>query len=296
VLYLRCMHENEAQLLNTLETVTKQMAVTRCSRDLCYLWANQAYADWIRRPLNEVVGRPILEVLGKDAFEALLPHFNRVLTGETVRYEQETDFQGIGPRWISAIYTPTHAANAIVNGWVARYRPFRDGVRATAYIESGVCRLVSRNLKTLQFNSLRASLAAIAVPNAVLDGEIIVLDRGGVSQFNALLTDKDRNVAVFYAFDLLWLNGNDFRRTPLVERKTRLSEFVRASRCPRLLYAQHIDGAGKEFFREICPRDLEGVVAKRKMGLYREDRPDWVKIKNRKYSQAEGRHEMLTKR
>jgi len=59
-----------------------------------------------------------------------------------------------------------------------------------------------------------------------------------------------------------------------------------------LLYAQHIDGAGKQFFDEICRRDLEGVVGKRKNGLYREDRPDWVKIKNSSYSQAEERQEL----
>ena len=115
------MDENEAQALDTLETVTKQMAaaVTRCSRDFRYLWANQTYANWIQRPLNEIIERPILEVLGKDAFEALLPHFKRVLTGKTVRYEQETNFQGIGPRRISAVYTPTFDANGATNGWVA---------------------------------------------------------------------------------------------------------------------------------------------------------------------------------
>jgi bifunctional non-homologous end joining protein LigD len=172
----------------------------------------------------------------------------------------------------------------------------QDGFRATAYIDQGECRLVSSNRKSLPFKSLCASLAAVTVPNAILDGEIIVLDNKGVSQFNALLTGKGRDMALFYAFDLLWLNSNDFRRTPLVERKAMLSEFVRRSRCPRLVYAQHIDGAGKQFFREICARDLEGVVGKRKNGLYRDDRPDWIKIKNRAYSQADGRHESLTQR
>jgi bifunctional non-homologous end joining protein LigD len=123
-----------------------------------------------------------------------------------------------------------------------------------------------------------------------------VLDRNGVSRFNPLLIEKGRDVAVFYAFDLIWYNGDDLRHIPLIERKTRLSELVREGGCSRLLYAQHIEGVGKQFFNEICELDLEGVVAKRKMGLYREDRPDWVKIKNRGYTQAEGRHELLTKR
>src|SRR6516225_10680554 len=91
------MNEKDAQLLDTLEAVTKQMAVgvTRCSRDFRYLWANQAYANWIQHPLNEIVERPILEVLGRNAFEALLPYFNQVLSGQTVRYEQETNSQGV---------------------------------------------------------------------------------------------------------------------------------------------------------------------------------------------------------
>ena len=115
------MNENEAQLLHTLETATKHIAaaVTRCSRELRFLWTNQAYVDWIQQPLNEIADRPILEVLGKEAFEALLPHFNRVLTGETVRYEQEADFRGIGARWIWAVYTPTFDADGTTNGWMA---------------------------------------------------------------------------------------------------------------------------------------------------------------------------------
>jgi PAS domain S-box-containing protein len=115
------MNETEGQLLDTLEAVTEQMAVavTRCSRDFRYQWANQAYANWIQRPQNEIVGHPILEVLGRTAFEELLPYFNRVLAGETVRYEKETNFRGIGPRWTSAAYSPTLDANGATNGWVA---------------------------------------------------------------------------------------------------------------------------------------------------------------------------------
>ena len=121
----------------------------------------------------------------------------------------------------------------------------------------------------------------------------------GASHFekalNWLLSGRRANQAVLYVFDLLWINDVDLRRTPLVKRKARLCELVRKSCCPRLLYAQHVEGGGKELFNEICRCGLEGIVAKRKMGVYREDRPDWLKIKNRTYSQAEGRHELLTR-
>jgi ATP-dependent DNA ligase len=75
----------------------------------------------------------------------------------------------------------------------------------------------------------------------------------------------------------------------------RLARLVRAAKCSRLFYAQHIEQHGKGFFAEICSRDLEGIVAKRKSGIYKDDAPGWLKLKNPTYSQAEGRHELLTR-
>jgi len=104
-----------------LELVTQGMAlaVTRCSRDFRYLWANQGYAQWLERPLDEIMGRPIWDVLGKEAFESLRHHFERVLAGDKVNYEAEIKFQGIGKRWISAAYSPTFDSLGVANGWVA---------------------------------------------------------------------------------------------------------------------------------------------------------------------------------
>jgi len=168
-----------------------------------------------------------------------------------------------------------------------------DGFRAIAYLQNGESRLVSRNQRNLGFEALKRSLAKLPVENAILDGEIICVDAKGVSQFNQLLSRKGE--PVFYAFDLLWLDGEDLRQMPLVERKKRLARLVRAAKCPRLLYAQRIEQHGKGFFAEICARDLEGIVAKRKLGIYKDDAPAWLKLKNPTYSQAEGRHELLTR-
>ena len=104
-----------------LDLVTSHaaVAVTRCSRDLKYLWANPGYAEWLQRPLSQIVGQPIEDVLGPDAFEALRPHFERVLEGEKVIYEQEVVIRGIGRRWVSAKYTPTPDRTGRPDGWVA---------------------------------------------------------------------------------------------------------------------------------------------------------------------------------
>jgi bifunctional non-homologous end joining protein LigD len=89
-------------------------------------------------------------------------------------------------------------------------------------------------------------------------------------------------------------DGEDLRQRPLIEREKRLARLVRAAKCPRLLYAQHVEQHGRAFFAEICARDLEGIVAKRRLGIYKDDGDSWLKVKNRTYSQAEGRHELLT--
>ena len=166
-----------------------------------------------------------------------------------------------------------------------------DGFRAMVYIRDRECKLISRNLKNLPFQSLKSALAKLPVQSAILDGEIVCLDKNGVSQFYQLLSGKGE--PIFYAFDLLWLDGEDLRNQPLIERKKRLARLVKSSGCKRLLYAQHIEREGKRFFAEICSRDLEGIVAKRRLSIYKDDGTGWLKIKNPAYSQAEGRQELF---
>jgi bifunctional non-homologous end joining protein LigD len=124
-----------------------------------------------------------------------------------------------------------------------------------------------------------------------LDGEIICIDGQGVSQFNQLFSR--RGTPVFYAFDLLWLNHEDLRNFPLIERKERLRELIERNKPERIIYAQHVEREGKLLFEEICNNDLEGIVAKRKHSIYKSNGTGWLKIKNPKYSQAKGRHELF---
>jgi len=127
-----------------------------------------------------------------------------------------------------------------------------DGFRAVAYIERRECKLVSRNLNHLRFKALEKALATLPVQNAIIDGEIVCIDAKGVSRFNELLSSKAE--PVLYAFDLLWLNGDDFRKQPLILRKDRLAALIRLSDCNRIMYAQHIEGAGKQFFQDMPSR------------------------------------------
>ena len=170
-----------------------------------------------------------------------------------------------------------------------------DGFRALAYIDAGECKLISRNLNRFKsFESLKKSLDKFPVQNAILDGEIVCLDSRGVSQFNVLFSRRGK--PVFYGFDLLWLDDQDLRSLPLIERKQRLHELIKRSRFERIIYAQHIETQGVTFFEEICQRDLEGIVAKRRRSVYKNNGTGWLKIKNPTYSQAEGRQGFFERR
>ena len=104
------------------------------------------------------------------------------------------------------------------------------------------------------------------VENVVLDGEIACLDDTGWPNFRDLLFRQRE--AVFFAFDLLFLNGEDLRRLPLVERKARLRRLLRRKRS-RVLYVDHIDNHGQLFFEKVLRFDLERIVAKMKASLVR---------------------------
>jgi bifunctional non-homologous end joining protein LigD len=170
-----------------------------------------------------------------------------------------------------------------------------DGFRALAYLDAGSVRLVSRNRNGFKsFPDLCAAMALnIEAQNAVCDGEIIYRGSDGRPEFYNLM--RRRTPQHFYAFDILWLDGKDLRGLPLVKRKQVLRRIVPRPPSP-LLYADHFDCRGVDLFRVFCDSDLEGIVAKRKDGLYTPEATSWVKIKNPQYSQAEGREEWFERR
>jgi ATP-dependent DNA ligase len=92
----------------------------------------------------------------------------------------------------------------------------------------------------------------------------------------------------------LTVEGQDLRDRPLNERKQWLKAIM-PDIPARLLYVDHIEEQGQAFYRLCCENDLEGVVAKRKHGLYQSERrrSSWIKIKNPDYSQKEGRAELF---
>jgi bifunctional non-homologous end joining protein LigD len=160
-----------------------------------------------------------------------------------------------------------------------------DGYRLLARVADGRVRLLTRNGHDWsdRFPELARDLALL--PDAVVDGEAVILDRRGVSRFEALqgaIAAGSTGAVVFHAFDLLWHEGVDLRSRPQLERKEALQAVLAEvlERTPRLRYTDHLVGLGAAFFARACRAQLEGIVSKRLDAPYRGGRGRaWLKVK-----------------
>jgi bifunctional non-homologous end joining protein LigD len=167
-----------------------------------------------------------------------------------------------------------------------------DGVRALCFIDGGKLHMVSRNANTMekQYPELSILPHQVNARQAILDGEIVALDALGkpsfellqrrinVAEASAIARLSRNSPVVFIAFDLLYLDGSDLRRMPLIERKKRLKEVLTPNEVVR--YSEYFTGTGPEILEAVKAQGLEGVVAKRPGSPYESRRsPDWVKWK-----------------
>jgi PAS domain S-box-containing protein len=168
---LLASHGRVASRQDDLRIVTDSMSapVTRCSRDLKYLWVSKPYAEWIKRSANDIIGRPIVSIIGEEAFERLRPHFQEVLSGKVVRYEEQVQFRGIGPRWISAVYTPTLDSDGVPDGWVAVVIDLTERKRMEEALRTSEDRLAAELEATSRLHALSTRLLAEVDVRTALD-------------------------------------------------------------------------------------------------------------------------------
>lgn len=164
-----------------------------------------------------------------------------------------------------------------------------DGFRALAYLENGEVEIRSRNNKTFneKFYPVYNALKDLKI-NAVVDGEILVLNEQGHPDFSALQTwrsEADGQLA-FYVFDVLWMEGFDLMNVPLHERRSLIKEIVPENGMIR--NSENFDATGSDFFKLVDQMGLEGIIAKKTDSIYIPDKrsKDWLKIKTQKYQEA----------
>jgi bifunctional non-homologous end joining protein LigD len=169
-----------------------------------------------------------------------------------------------------------------------------DGYRAIAFIEDGKLRLVSRNQNELtdRFPELRDLPKFVHAKTAILDGEVVALDDEGRASFSLMQqrtgfrpggrrgTAKSEVLVLYYAFDLLYLDGYDLRKLPLEDRKKKLASILITG--DSLRYSDHYEKQGKALFEMARAKGLEGILAKKRDSIYQERRTsEWLKIKIR---------------
>ncbi len=165
-------------------------------------------------------------------------------------------------------------------GWLFEIK--WDGYRAIAEVENGRVKLYSRNQNSFdrRFAPIVEALQGLG-HDAVLDGEVVVVDSVGRSSFQLLQNYQKtgQGQLVYYVFDLLHLDGHDLRPLPLIERKKILGALVTG--LPRIRLSEHVENDGIDLFHIAAKRGLEGIIAKDGVSPYREGRRggEWLKVK-----------------
>ncbi|MER9332848.1 DNA ligase D [Mesorhizobium sp. M0293] len=179
--------------------------------------------------------------------------------------------------------SPTLAANAPEGSqWLHEIK--YDGYRTELIIENRTARAFTRRGYdwSRRYRRIVQAAAGLPVKAAIIDGEAVVLGDTGLPDYQALereLGNPNSPRLIFYAFDLLHLNGRDLRQQPLVKRKAALEKLLENA-APTLTYAEHLEVSGTDVFEHACRMGLEGIVSKRTDAAYRSGvQTSWLKVK-----------------
>ncbi|MBV9591547.1 MAG: DNA ligase [Hyphomicrobiales bacterium] len=157
-----------------------------------------------------------------------------------------------------------------------------DGFRLIARREGKVIKLYSRGGTnwSRRYPLITEAMGQLRISSVVLDGEAVTFDRNGRHDFDALWSHRRDDEARMLAFDIIELNGEDYRRKPLLDRKRRLARLLAKAR-DGLEYVEHLNGDGATIFDHACRLGLEGIVSKHVAHPYRGGPSrSWRKVKN----------------
>jgi bifunctional non-homologous end joining protein LigD len=160
-----------------------------------------------------------------------------------------------------------------------------DGYRLQLRVVGGQATVKTRKGLDWTAKFREIARAAEALPDCIVDGEACALDHNGSPDFPALqaaLSEGRTGDLIYFAFDLLFVEGEDLRGLPLSERKARLADLLEDLGDKRLRYVDHFESSGDAVLQSACRMSLEGIVSKKLDAPYRSDRSDtWTKAKCR---------------
>ena len=183
----------------------------------------------------------------------------------------------IEPQNPSSAYQPPDGRH-----WIHEVK--HDGYRSLIVIDDGEVRVFTRNGHDWsdRYLGIVRAAAHLRCRSAIIDGEAIIQDGNGASDFEALSSaiQSRSNGIILYAFDLLHLNGNDLRQQPLVQRRAALQHLVGEDTDSRIQFSEAFGGEGAALFKACAELGLEGIVSKHAMAPYRSGRSKtWLKTK-----------------
>jgi bifunctional non-homologous end joining protein LigD len=168
-------------------------------------------------------------------------------------------------------------------GWIHEIK--HDGFRTLISIAGKGARAFTRSGLdwTDKYSRVIQACRKLRCQSALIDGEIIVQDEKGVSDFAALRAaiELEPHRLVMFGFDLLFIDGQDLRRRPLMERREKLQQLIPVDARSAIQFSDHYNGEGAELFKRACAMGLEGIVSKRALSPYKGGLSKfWLKTKN----------------
>ncbi len=191
--------------------------------------------------------------------------------------------RGAPPDFIKPMLCATQAPPP-PEGEAWRYEIKYDGYRLQACVDGATVHLYTREGLdwTKRFPTIARGLAALDLPRCALDGEAVVFDARGISDFTKLVAslENDKADIAFVAFDLLSVGRKDLRTRPLRERRLALEEVLAGADGDSVRIAPTMDGDGKAVFEAAIAGGAEGIIAKKSDSPYQSRRtPNWLKVK-----------------
>jgi len=167
------------------------------------------------------------------------------------------------------------------DGWLHEIK--YDGYRTELLIQGGQARALTRRGFdwTDKYGPIVETAAKLPVKSAIIDGEAIVMNDAGLSDFSTLRSSIrwEPGRLIFVGFDLLHFDGKDLRSRPLIERKAALEQLIGAA-SGAIQFSHHIGGSGHAFYEAADRMGMEGMVSKRASAPYRSGRTEsWLKTK-----------------
>lgn len=264
-------HENQWFLIKYKDSYAKSMT---------------EYSITDKKPNSVVSGDSLPEIARRDEQVPTKKNNRRTLSDEIIKLKvpnkvAKKDFPSyLTPQLVTLVKKPP-----LEKSWLHEIK--LDGYRILAFMNGDDIKLKSRSDKDWShcFTNIVTDLKRFEFPRAIFDGEVVVLDKSGRSNFQLLQNSIDSENAPFYyyVFDLLYYDCYDLRHLPLIKRKGLLEKIFKSLPDSSLRYNEYILGDAEKVFEEACRLGLEGIVSKKLDDPYVEGRTkSWVKIKCKK--------------